>query len=66
MKKQTQTRRKPTPDLIEVMQKGTGMRARIPRSEYKSPTAAQIADSLEQESKKLLDLADILRGKKQQ
>lgn len=54
---------KKTPDLITVMQKGTGMKARIPRSEMPIKTAAQIAEECEVEAKKLLSLADILRGK---
>lgn len=60
------TEPKKTPDLMTVVQKGTGMRARVPASEIPKPAmnAEQIADWLETEAKKLQEAADILRGKK--
>lgn len=60
MPTQTQNaRRKATPDLMNALGKrGPGR----PRTQP-TRTASQIADSLEEEAKRLQGVADILRGK---
>lgn len=47
----------PAPDLMKTLKRGPG------RPKKGAPTATQIADSLEEESKRLKGLADILRGR---
>ena len=52
---------KKTPDLMSQMPKKRGRPRKHPLK-----TAEQIAASMEQEAKRMLELADILRGKKTQ
>lgn len=60
MTTQTQSnRRKSTPDLISTFGKRGPGRPRM----QPTRTASQIADSLEEEAKRLQGVADILRGK---
>lgn len=53
------TRRRPTPGLDEILAQGVkgGLRPK------KAPTAEQIADSFEEQARKFMDIAHILRGK---